>query len=63
MPEPRKVTLAQVRRWVEAITGEKIAPSTMYRPGRRNPWREALVKVIEHRPELLAEIKASSPAA
>jgi hypothetical protein len=55
-PAPRRVTPAQLRRWVEAITGERIDKGTMYRPLRRNPWRQALELLVRQRPELIEEL-------
>jgi hypothetical protein len=46
---------AELRRWIEAVTGQKVAQSTTSRAGR-NPWRDALLAVIE-KPELIKELK------
>jgi hypothetical protein len=50
------VSKVQLRRWVEAVTGETVAKSTTTRAGR-NPWRDALLALAEKHPAVLAEIK------
>lgn len=49
------LTQAELRRWVEHVTGEAVAQSTTSRAGR-NPWRDALLAVIE-KPKLLEELR------
>ena len=55
------LTQAELRRWLEAVTGRKIAQSTLSRNATGetppSPWLEALLVMLEKHPDLIKELK------